>query len=483
MVPLLGAFLASVLGWYRAKLAYTVTLASVGFSLAASVTVLVDVLRNGDVQYRLGGWAPPIGIEVAIDPLSAFVAVVVTAVALIVLVPSRQLMANELPAGGGGPYASVVLLLMAGLTGIIITGDLFNLFVFLEIASLAAYALVAVGGGKATVSGFRYLILGTIGGSFYLLGVGLIYFMTGTLNMADAARLLPEVQNTTTIVAAVVLITTGLGLKMALFPLHQWLPDAYAYAPSAVSALIAPIVTKVYAYALIRMYLSVFPPSYITDVLPISTVLVILGMTGIVFGSVMAFAQQDIRRMLAYSSISQLAFIALGIGLANSLALIGAVLHIMNHAVMKACLFLAVGSIRRQAGTASIPQLAGLGRRMPLTMGAFTVGALSMIGVPPSSGFFSKWYLIQGGIDASNWAAVAVILISSLLTAVYFFKVLEKIYFGIPEHSQNEAVNEAPAILVIPTWVFAIAMVALGVVNAFVVSGILDKAIGPNWGI
>ncbi len=405
-------------------------------------------------------------------------AVTITAVALVVLIPSRQLMADELPNGGGGPFASVVLLLMAGLTGIVITGDLFNLFVFLEISSLAAYALVAIGGGKATVSGFRYLILGTVGGSFYLLGVGFIYFMTGTLNMADAARLLPEVQDTTTVVAAVVLITLGLGLKMALFPLHQWLPDAYTYAPSPVTALIAPIMTKVYAYSLIRMYLSVFPPGYITDIVPISTVLVVLGMIGILFGSVMAFAQQDIRRMLAYSSISQLAFIALGIGLANSLALIGAVLHILNHAVMKACLFLAVGSIRSQAGIVSVAQIGGLGRRMPLTMGAFTVGALSMIGVPPSSGFFSKWYLVQGGIDASNWVAVAVILASSLLTAIYFFRVLERIYFAAPDRAETGDVKEAPPVVVIPIWLFAVAMVGLGIVNAFIVTTILERAIG-----
>ena len=402
-------------------------------------------------------------------------AVTITAVALVVLIPSRQLMADELPNGGGGPFASVVLLLMAGLTGIVITGDLFNLFVFLEISSLAAYALVAIGGGKATVSGFRYLILGTVGGSFYLLGVGFIYFMTGTLNMADAARLLPEVQDTTTVVAAVVLITLGLGLKMALFPLHQWLPDAYTYAPSPVTALIAPIMTKVYAYSLIRMYLSVFPPGYITDIVPISTVLVVLGMIGILFGSVMAFAQQDIRRMLAYSSISQLAFIALGIGLANSLALIGAVLHILNHAVMKACLFLAVGSIRSQAGVVSVAQIGGLGRRMPLTMGAFTVGALSMIGVPPSSGFFSKWYLVQGGIDASNWVAVAVILASSLLTAIYFFRVLERIYFAAPDRAKTGDVKEAPPVVVIPIWLFAVAMVGLGIVNAFIVTTILGE--------
>ncbi len=442
------------------------------------MATLADVIRNGDIQYRLGGWAPPIGIEVLIDPLSAFVAVTITAVALVVLIPSRQLMADELPNGGGGPFASVVLLLMAGLTGIVITGDLFNLFVFLEISSLAAYALVAIGGGKATVSGFRYLILGTVGGSFYLLGVGFIYFMTGTLNMADAARLLPEVQDTTTVVAAVVLITLGLGLKMALFPLHQWLPDAYTYAPSPVTALIAPIMTKVYAYSLIRMYLSVFPPGYITDIVPISTVLVILGMIGILFGSVMAFAQQDIRRMLAYSSISQLAFIALGIGLANSLALIGAVLHILNHAVMKACLFLAVGSIRSQAGVVSVAQIGGLGRRMPLTMGAFTVGALSMIGVPPSSGFFSKWYLVQGGIAASNWVAVAVILASSLLTAVYFFRVLERVYFAAPDRAETGEVKEAPPVVVIPIWLFAVAMVGLGIVNAFIVTTILERAIG-----
>ena len=317
-----------------------------------------------------------------------------------------------------------------------------------------------------------------MGGSFYLLGVGFIYFMTGTLNMADAARLLPEVQDTTTVVAAVVLITLGLGLKMALFPLHQWLPDAYTYAPSPVTALIAPIMTKVYAYSLIRMYLSVFPPGYITDIVPISTVLVVLGMIGILFGSVMAFAQQDIRRMLAYSSISQLAFIALGIGLANSLALIGAVLHILNHAVMKACLFLAVGSIRSQAGVVSVAQIGGLGRRMPLTMGAFTVGALSMIGVPPSSGFFSKWYLVQGGIDASNWVAVAVILASSLLTAIYFFRVLERVYFAAPDRAETGDVKEAPPVVVIPIWLFAVAMVGLGIVNAFIVTTILERAIG-----
>ena len=405
-------------------------------------------------------------------------AVTITAVALVVLIPSRQMMASELPSGGGGPLASVVLLLMAGLTGIVITGDLFNLFVFLEISSLAAYALVAIGGGKATVSGFRYLILGTVGGSFYLLGVGFIYFLTGTLNMADAARLLPEAQDTTTVVAAVVLITLGLGLKMALFPLHQWLPDAYTYAPSPVTTLIAPIMTKVYAYSLIRMYLSVFPPGYITDTVPISTVLVVLGMIGILFGSVLAFAQQDIRRMLAYSSISQLAFIALGIGLANSLALIGAVLHILNHAVMKACLFLTVGAIRSQAGVVSVAQIGGLGRRMPLTMSAFTVGALSMIGVPPSSGFFSKWYLLQGGLDASNWVAVAVILASSLLTAVYFFRVLERVYFAAPDRAETGDVKEAPPVVVIPTWLFAVAMVGLGIVNAFIVTTILERAIG-----
>lgn len=473
--------MASVLGWYRTRLAYLLALGGVAISLAAAIAGLVEVLRNGEMRYDLGGWPPPVGIEYVLDHLSAFIAVVVTAVALVALLATSRLMDREAPTIAGGPFYGLVLLLIAGLTGIVVTGDLFNLFVFLEIASLSAYALVAVGGSKATVAAFRYLLLGTMGATFYLLGVAFIYFKTGTLNMADAARLLSTSENSEAFIAAAVFITVGLGLKMALFPLHLWLPDAYTYAPSAVTALIAPIMTKVSVYALIRIYLSVFGPAYMEGPVPINWLLLVLGIAGVVAGSVMAFAQQDLRRMLAYSSVSQLAFIALGIGLANGLALVGALLHIMNHAVMKACLFLATGGIRHWSGVVDVSRMAGFGRRMPLTMAALTVGALSMIGIPPTAGFFSKWYLIRGGVEAGNWIAVAVILGSSLLTAAYFFKVLEQVYLRSPDDSGQPArVVEAHPLVLGPILLLAVAIVLLGIFSGFIVTGVLERA-APPW--
>jgi multicomponent Na+:H+ antiporter subunit D len=222
---------------------------------------------------------------------------------------------------------------------------------------------------------------------------------------------------------------------MALFPLHVWLPDVYSYAPSAVTGLIAPIMTKVAAYAIIRMFLTVFQPHYLRDILPVTSVIAWLGAAGILYGSIMAIAQSDFRRMLAYSSVSQIGYIGLGIGLANPLGLIGALLHILNHAFMKACLFLVAGSIRFRTGRWEVSSFAGLGRKMPWTMAAFTVSALSMIGIPPAAGFFSKWYLLLGSVDAGNWIFAATILLSSLLTAVYFFRVLEQVY---THHSKEE---------------------------------------------
>jgi len=265
------------------------------------------------------------------------------------------------------------------------------------------------------------------------------------------------------------------GLKMALFPLHLWLPDVYTYAPSAVTALIAPIMTKVSAYALIRMLLTVFQPAYLRDLLPMTNVIGWLAAGGILYGSIMAIAQNDFRRMLAYSSISQIGYIGLGIGLANPLGIIGALLHILNHAFMKACLFLVAGSIRWRTGRWEIRRFAGLGRTMPWTMAAFTVAALSMVGIPPAAGFFSKWYLLLGSIDAGNWFFVAVILASSLLSAVYFFRVLEQVYAShTHEESAPTKASDPPPSMLLPTLLLGAGLLILGLFNSAIVTHILN---------
>ncbi len=476
-IPLLVfSFIAVLLGLWHKKLSFYSAIAGIVISLAASVLALVKILQSGPLHYELGGWAPPIGIEYVVDHLSAVMALLITFIGLIGVIYSYSSYKKEVP-GREIPLYSLTLLLLAGLTGIVVTGDLFNLYVFLEIASLSAYALMAVGDKKAPMAVFRYIIMGTIGASFYLLGVGFIYFSTGSLNMADVASLLPGLLESRAILAAVVFIVIGLGLKMALFPLHLWLPDAYTYAPSAVTALIAPLMTKVGAYVLIRMLLSVFSPDYLSEQLPVTLIIGWLGAAGIIIGSVLAIAQKDFRRMLAYSSIAQIGYIALGIGLANPLGMIGGMLHIMNHAFMKGCLFQVAGAIRYRTGIWDITRFAGLGKKMPWTMAAFVVGAISMVGIPPACGFFSKWYLILGCVDAANWIFVAVIVASSLLNAVYFFRVIEKSYTGQTDAAEIREAHEPPAGMLTPILVMAAGIFILGFANAYIVTYLLEPMV------
>ncbi len=474
---LLFAILTFLAGSIRKRLAFPLAMAGVSISLTASVTGLIQVLINGPQSYFLGGWLPPIGIEYVLDHLSAFMAVVITSIAFLSMIFSRQTFLKETPEKIV-PLYSLLLLMIAGLAGIVITGDLFNVFVFLEIASLAGYAVMAIGDDKAPAAVFRYVIIGTIGASFYLLGVGFLYFATGSLNMADVARILPGLYESRLIIAAAVFIVMGMALKMALFPFHIWLPDVYTYASSGVVAFVAPLMTKVGAYVVIRMLTSVFLPDYLINGFPVMTVIAWLAAAAIIFGSILAIAQKDLRRMLAYSSVAQIGYVALGIGLANPIGLIGALLHILNHAFMKACLFQVAGAIRYRTGLWDIPKMAGLGRKMPWTMVAFTVAAISMVGIPPAAGFFSKWYLVLGSIEAHNWVFVAVILISSLLNAVYFFRILEKIY-AAPESAEEAAAaaSDPPPGMLVPMVGLAAGIIVLGIINVLIVTCILQPVV------
>ncbi len=471
---LLFAFIATLVGIWRLTWAYIAAVTGMALSLAAASAGIFRVLEEGTLRHYFGGWPPPFGIEYVFDHLSAFMVVIVVFIGLIAVVYPPQAGLYQVPRKGV-PMYGLILLLIGGLVGVVLTGDLFNLFVFLEIYSLASYALITLGGDRAVVASFRYLVLGTIAGSFYLLGVGFIYFSTGTLNMADAAQLLPPLYGSPTIMAAVALIVIGMSIKMALFPLHVWLPDAHSYAPPVVAAVLAAVQIEVAAYVVVRMLLTVFQPQYFIETLPVTTVIGWVAAVGIIFGSVMAIAQKDFKRMLAYSTVAQVAYIGLGIGLANPLGLIGGLLHILNHAFMKSSLFLIAGGIRYQTGLHDIPRFAGLGRKMPVMMTAFTVAALSMVGIPPTCGFFSKWYLVLGSIEAHNWVFVGVVLASSLLTAVYFFRLIEKI-FAVPSGGDEavERATEPSARILVPILVLAVGIIVLGLINAVIVTSVLQ---------
>ena len=402
---------------------------------------------------------------------------------LLITTFSKQSIAKELPLKET-PFYSLFLLLLTGLLGIVLTGDMFNLYVFLEVASIAAYALIAMGERDAAYASFRYVIIGTVGACWYLLGVGYLYIMTGSLNMANLSELLLPLYQSKAVMAGSVFIFIGISIKMALFPMHAWLPNAYASAPSTVSAIVSPLMTKIMAYVMIRVMFSVFEPNYAVSVIPIAPILSWMAVVAVIVGSIYAIAQTDLKKMLSYSVVAQIGYIALGIGLANRFGFTGAVLHIVNEALTKGCVFAAAGAIAYKMGTCHIDELKNLYRKMPFTMAAFTIGAFSMVGIPPTCGFFSKLYLILGSIEARQWVFVAVLLFSSILNAVYFFRVIQLATFEKPQPDYSRqkpyeavAMDEAPLSMLVPVLVLASGIVISGIFSSGIIATFIEAII------
>ena len=482
VIPLMFAFIAFILGLWKKGLCYPIVLIALSLSFLATLQTLNTVIASGTIHYRLGNWSPPWGIEYVVDYLNAFVLPVISFTALMVAIYSKKSVEKELPDKIVYFYC-IFLLQVTGFLGIAVTGDMFNLYVFLEIASLAGYALITVGEDGAPFASFNYLIFGTIGACFYLLGVGYLYAATGSLNMADLAKLLPNLYGSKVILVGFSFFMVGLALKMALFPLHVWLPDAYTHAPSSVSALLAPLMTKVGAYVLIRVIYTVFKPYFSIEMLPATTILSWIAAGAIIFGAAMALAQTDLKRMLTYILVSEVGYLALGIGLGNRNGLSGAILHILNDAFMMLALFMVVGAIMYRYGGRRISQLRYLHKKMPFTVAVFVVAALSVIGIPPTCGFFSKWYLILGAIDANKWIFVAVLLVSSLLNAILFFRVIENVYLEphdgdiVEDHGIVVGVEEAPLTMLVPILITGAGILSLGVLSGKIISTIIQFAI------
>jgi multicomponent Na+:H+ antiporter subunit D len=477
IVPFTGAVLATVAAAFAPRFARPVAAVTAAVMTAVAATGLVRSIDEGPLRHPLGGWAAPLGIDYMIDPLSGFVAVLIGVIGFLVIVYPTEVGFGIRPERGVFLHP-LVLLLLGGLMGVVVAGDLFHLFVNLEIYSIASYALVALGGPAAAVASYRYLLIGTVGSSLYLLGVGFVYFTTGTLDMESVGPALAALTESPTTAAATGLIVIGLGIKMAVFPLHVWLPDAHSHAPPAVAALLAAVQVKVAAYALVRILLDVFPRGYVTDDVPVLTMLTWFGAAGIAVGSVLAIRQSDIKRMLAHSTVAQIGYIAVGIGLGTRLALIGALLHVVNHAVMKACMFFVAGGVLDRARTKKVEQYAALGRSMPVTMAGLTIAAVSMVGLPPTAGFISKWYLVAGAVDADRWIVAAVVVTSSVLTLVYVLRVMELVWFRPPAEdapTPTEEIRESRPSVLAPVAALAIAVLVLGIGSAVIV----ERVLGP----
>jgi multicomponent Na+:H+ antiporter subunit D len=314
---------------------------------------------------------------------------------------------------------------------------------------------------RALNAAFQYLIMGTIGATFILIGVGFLYMMTGTLNMQDLGARLPAVTDTRTVRAGFAFLTVGIGLKLALFPLHLWLPNAYAYAPSTVTAFLSATATKVAVYILLRFLLDVFGLGFALGEMPADVLLLVLGVAGVLSASLVAVFQEDVKRMLAYSSVAQVGYMVLGISLGSATGITAAILHLFNHALMKGALFLALGAVVYRLGGVRVQDLGGLGRYMPWTMGAFVIAGLSLIGVPPTAGFVSKWYLVLAALERGWWPVASLVLIGSGIALVYVGRVVESAYFGDPRADVSE-VREAPLSLLLPVWVLVAANLFFG---------------------
>lgn len=457
-LPLAGAFIIALLKKLKGTTDIIGSLIPlVGFVLA--VFAVLQVGDTGSMDTFVGMWGAEdavagniVGIQLVLDGLTAFMLVIVNFVAFVVAVYSINYMTRYTEKW---QYFTLFLLMLAGMNGVIITGDLFNLFVFLEIASIASYALVAFGTGKRELeASFKYAVMGGVGSMLILLGIIFLYSYTGLLNMQDMAAVLGERPNTGLIYLVFALFLTGFGLKAAMVPFHAWLPDAHPSAPAPISAMLSGVLIKALGiYAIARIFFTVFgfPQE-------IASILMVLGALSMGVGAVVAMRQWDLKRLLAYSSISQVGFIMLGLGIGTPLAIIGALFHLFNHSVFKSLLFLDSGAIEYATHTRDLKKMGGIGSKMPVTSSTAMAGAMSLAGIPPFAGFWSKLIIIVAAVQANHIGYAAWAVVVSIATIAYALKAMRHAFLGDLGEKLSK-IREVPAFMRISLVILAIVCV------------------------
>ncbi|MCB1843743.1 MAG: monovalent cation/H+ antiporter subunit D family protein [Halioglobus sp.] len=482
VVPMLTAPIVMLLRGGSLAWAAAATSSVMAFCIALALTLGVQEL--GVLSYAMGGWPAPFGIELRIDAFNALLLLVTTGASSVALLSGRVSLARDIPEGQQPLFYAAWMIALAGLSGIAATGDAFNVFVFMEISSLAGYILVAAGPDRrALPATIKYLIMGTIGATFYLIGVGLVYMMTGTLNFADMEARLADVTTQKPILVAAGFITVGLALKAAVFPLHMWLPNAYRFAPHIVTAFMAACTTKVALYVLLRFDFVVFQGNVSGHMAQYAGFLAPLAILGILVGSAVAVVEPHLKRLLAYSSVAQIGYILLGASFGDTAGLTAALVHMFNHALAKGGLFLVLAAFALQANGLRLADIAGLAQRMPLVSAAFLVLGASLVGIPGTAGFVSKWLLLSSAMQQGPLGIVAavVVVLSSLAAVFYIWKIVERLYFGEPvanggaESPASARGFEAPAMLLLGIWVVALANIYFGLFPGFAV-GLSESA-------
>jgi len=479
LLPLFAAISMPVVCLKHRHWSKSISLTTLAAMVLVSILNLHNVVNHGEVRYAFSGWTAPLGIEWVADGLASVILVLLSVLGLLGVVFTGPTSPKAL-GGRIVNYYTLILLFFSALTGIVFAGDFFNIFVFLEVAAISSYALVGVAGGRALFAAFRYLILGTIGASIYLLGVSYLYAVTGTLNMADMADKLPFLLGSKALVGGLLFIFIGLGIKMALVPFHSWMPEAYAYAPDSVSPIMASLLTKIVLLAWVRIIYWVLNASIAIFDIPILQLVAVLGALAAVIGASLALAQRDIKMMFAYGGVSHIGIILIGIGQGNQTGFVGGIFYLLNDAVMQAALFFLAGVAFCHYGVRTIDDLGRVGKQAPWLTGSLIVVGLGMIGLPPTGGFFGKWNIILGALEADNYVSVAAVLLATLLTLAYFVKLFEGIFRQTSTRLDLQF-GEFPLSFKMTLGVTSAAIMLLGLFSSPIVQLLLNHALPPSF--
>jgi len=479
LLPLFAAISMPVVCLKHRHWSKSISLTILAAMVLVSILNLHNVVNHGEVRYAFSGWTAPLGIEWVADGLASVILVLLSVLGLLGVVFTGPTSPKAL-GGRIVHYYTLILLFFSALTGIVFAADFFNIFVFLEVAAISSYALIGVAGGRALFAAFRYLILGTIGASIYLLGVSYLYAVTGTLNMADMADKLPFLLGSKALVGGLLFIFIGLGIKMALVPFHAWMPEAYAYAPDSVSPILASLLTKIALLAWVRIIYWVLNASIVVYGIPILLLVAVLGALAAVIGASLALAQRDLKMMFAYGGISHIGIILIGIGQGNQTGFVGGVFYLLNDAVMQAALFFLAGVAFCHYGVRTIDDIGRVGKQAPWLTGSLVVIALGMVGLPPTGGFFGKWNIILGALEAGNYVSVAAVVLSTLLTLAYFVKLFEGI-FRQTSTRLDVQFGEIPLSFKMTLGVTSAAIMLLGLFSSPIVQLLLNHALPPRF--
>jgi len=454
ILPIFSAILIYVFGKYTEKYVGWIATAMASLSVCMILSMVTDVVEKVSIRDTYV-WIPSIELKLGfvVDTVSFTIALIVAVVSALSCFYSIKYMENK--RGQTGYYASL-LLFMAGMIGVILSANLIQFYLFWELMLIPSYFLIASWGvsKKRLTIGFKYFIFTHIGALFMLMGILSIYAFTGTFDLPQASAEIPP----TSILTVFALLLIGFSVKMAIFPVHTWLPDAHSEAPTPISAMLSGVMIKCGAYAFARILLSGFGQT----VTQTSDVLAILGVVTMIYGGLMALAQTDIKRLLAYSSISQMGYIFFGLGVYSTMGATGALFHVVNHAVCKSLLFMCAGAIIHQTGTRNIRRLGGLADKMPITCAASLIGALSLAGTPPLNGFWSEWMIFSGGISSGKILITTIAVVSTAITAGYYLWFIWRAFFGTtPKELENT--KEASWLMCIPIIILAAIAVVVGI--------------------